>query len=154
MKAVIQRVKKAQVLVENKSISEIGPGLVVLCCVEKGDDDKVLDWIAEKLVNLRIFPDEQGKFNKSLKDIRGEILLVSNFTICGCLKKGTRPSFHLAEEPHRAENLLKILAKKIEERGIRVKEGIFGGYMEVVLINDGPVTIILQRPSNNHLHTS
>lgn len=154
MKAVIQRVKKAQVWVENKIISEIGPGIVVLCCVEKGDDDKVLDWMAEKLVSLRIFPDEEGKFNKSLKDVDGEILLVSNFTICGCLKKGTRPSFHLAEEPRRAENLLKILAKKIEEKGIKVKEGVFGGYMEVFLTNDGPVTLILQRSPTNHLHTS
>lgn len=153
MKAVIQRVKKAHVLVGNEIVSEIGLGLLVLCCVEKGDDEKVLEWMAEKLVNLRIFPDEQGKFNKSLKDIKGEILLVSNFTICGCLKKGTRPSFHLAEEPQKAENLLKILAKKIEEKGIKVKEGIFGGYMEVFLINDGPVTLVLHRSSTNPLQT-
>ncbi len=144
MKLVIQRVKKASVWVEDKLVSEIKFGLLVLVCCEKGDDEKTLDWVANKLVNLRIFSDEEGKFNLSVKDVGGEILLVSNFTVCGYLKKGTRPSFHLAEEPERAKELLNRLAKKIEERGIPVKEGIFGAQMEIYLINDGPVSLHLK----------
>jgi D-tyrosyl-tRNA(Tyr) deacylase len=149
MKAVIQRVKKASILVESELISEIGYGLLVLACVEREDDEKVLDWIAEKIVNLRIFPDENGKFNLSIKDIKGEILLISNFTICGLLKKGTRPTFHLAGEPEKAEKLLKTLSEKIKNKGISVKEGVFGAYMEVHLINDGPVTLYLEYPRKN-----
>jgi D-tyrosyl-tRNA(Tyr) deacylase len=149
MKAVIQRVKKASILVKSKIISEIGYGLLVLICVEREDDERVLDWIAEKIVNLRIFPDENGKFNLSVKDIKGEILLVSNFTVCGLLKKGTRPTFHLASEPEKAEKLLKILYEKIKNKGISVKEGVFGAYMEVHLINDGPVTLYLEYPCKN-----
>ena len=149
MKAVIQRVKKASILVESKLISEIGYGLLVLACIEREDDEKVLDWIAEKIVNLRIFPDENGKFNLSIKDIKGEILLFSNFTVCGLLKKGTRPTFHLSSEPEKAEKFLKMLSEKIKNRGISVKEGIFGAYMEVHLINDGPVTLYLEYPRKN-----
>jgi D-tyrosyl-tRNA(Tyr) deacylase len=149
MKAVIQRVKKASILVESELISEIGYGLLVLACVEREDDEKVLDWIAEKIVNLRIFPDKNGKFNLSIKDIKGEILLISNFTICGLLKKGTRPTFHLAGEPEKAEKLLKTLSEKIKNKGISVKEGVFGAYMEVHLINDGPVTLYLEYPRKN-----
>uniref|UniRef100_A0A7V6CEA0 D-aminoacyl-tRNA deacylase n=1 Tax=Thermodesulfobacterium geofontis TaxID=1295609 RepID=A0A7V6CEA0_9BACT len=149
MKVVIQRVKKASILVESKLISEIGYGLLVLACVERGDDEEVLDWITEKIINLRIFPDENGKFNLSIKDIKGEILLVSNFTVCGLLKKGTRPTFHLAGEPEKAERFLKILSEKIKNKGISVKEGIFGAYMEVHLINDGPVTLYLEYPRKN-----
>jgi len=146
MKAVIQRVKEAKVVVENKIISEIKQGLLVLACVEKGDNDQVLNWFSEKLVNLRIFSDKEGKFNLSVKDINGEILLVSNFTVCGFLKKGTRPSFHLAENPEIAKNLLQELAQKIKNKGISVKEGVFGAYMQIYLINDGPVTIYLEYP--------
>ncbi len=146
MKLVIQRVKTASVVVDSQTVSEIGKGLLVLVCAEKGDDEKVISWIAEKLVNLRIFTDKDGKFNLSIKDIGGEILLVSNFTVCGFLKKGTRPTFHLAESPESAKDLLKALADKIKEKGISVKEGVFGAYMEVKLINDGPVTLFLEYP--------
>ncbi|MGC9109053.1 MAG: D-aminoacyl-tRNA deacylase [Caldimicrobium sp.] len=146
MKAVIQRVKKAKVFIESKVFSEIGRGLLVLVCIEKGDDEKSLTWMAEKIVNLRIFSDEEGKFNLSVKDVSGEVLLVSNFTICGHLKKGTRPSFHLAEEPEKAKILIERLAMLIREKGIPVKEGLFAAHMEIELINDGPVTIILQYP--------
>lgn len=148
MKAVIQRVKSARVIIEGKIYSEIEKGLLALVCAERGDDERVVEWMAEKLVNLRIFPDEEGKFNRNVKDISGEILLVSNFTICGHLKKGTRPSFHLAEEPEKAKVLLEELAKKIKEKGIPVKEGVFGAFMEIELINDGPVTLFLQYPQN------
>ncbi len=145
MKAVIQRVKAAKVFIEGKVFSEIGRGLLALICAEKGDDDRVLEWMAEKLINLRVFPDEGGKFNKSVREVSGEILLVSNFTVCGHLKKGTRPSFHLAEEPEKAMALLEALARKIREKGIPVKEGVFGAHMEIELINDGPVTLFLEK---------
>lgn len=148
MKLVIQRVKNASVVVDSQTISEINHGLLVLACAEKGDDEKVLDWVAEKLVNLRIFPDREGKFNLNIKDVGGEILLVSNFTVCGFLKKGTRPTFHLAESPEIAKNLLQKLAQKIREKGVSVKEGVFGAHMEVRLINDGPVTLYLEYPRN------
>lgn len=149
MKAVIQRVKFARVLIEGKVFSEIGRGLLVFVCAERGDDEKALSFMAEKLVSLRIFPDEAGKFNLSVKDLSGEILLVSNFTVCGLLRKGTRPSFHLAEEPERAKALLEKLAEKIREKGVSVREGVFGAHMEIELVNDGPVTLFLQYPKDS-----
>lgn len=146
MKVIIQRVKNAELIIDSKTVSKINQGLVVFACVEKGDNLNIIDWFAEKLVNLRIFPDNQGKFNLNIKEIKGEILLVSNFTICGILKKGTRPSFHLAEHPEIAKTLLENLAEKIRNKGIPVKEGIFGAYMKVKLVNDGPVTLYLEYP--------
>ena len=146
MKVAIQRVKKASVIVDDQTISKINHGLLVLACVEKGDNEKVLDWIAEKLVNLRIFSDEKGKFSLNIKDVNGEILLISNFTVCGFLKKGTRPTFHLAESPEVAKNLLSKLAQKIREKEVSVKEGVFGAYMQIKLVNDGPVTLFLEYP--------
>ncbi|MCD6490138.1 MAG: D-tyrosyl-tRNA(Tyr) deacylase [Thermodesulfobacterium sp.] len=146
MKVVIQRVKKASIMVDDQTISEINHGLLVLACVEKGDNEKALDWIAEKLVNLRIFSDEKGKFNLNIKDVNGEILLISNFTVCGFLKKGTRPTFHLAESPEVAKDLLSKLAQKIKEKEVSVKEGVFGAYMQIKLINDGPITLFLEYP--------
>ncbi len=146
MKVVIQRVKKASVIVDDQTISKINHGLLVLACVEKGDNEKVLDWIAEKLVNLRIFSDEKGKFSLNIKDVNGEILLISNFTVCGFLKKGTRPTFHLAESPEVAKDLLSKLAQKIREKEVSVKEGVFGAYMQIKLVNDGPVTLFLEYP--------
>lgn len=147
MKVVLQRVKWARVIIEGKMYSEIGKGLLALVCVEKGDEEETLSWIGEKIANLRIFPDTTGKFNLSVKDVGGEILLISNFTLCGELKKGTRPSFHLAEDPKEAQIKLKKLTQKLEEKGLRVREGQFGAHMEVELLNDGPVTIILERNS-------
>ena len=146
MKAVIQRVKRAKVLVENKEIASINQGLVVLACVEKNDNEKVIDWFAKKIANLRIFSDEEGKFNLSIQDVKGEVLLVSNFTVCGYLRKGTRPSFHLAENPEVAEEMLKSLQKKLESMNIPVKTGKFKAYMEVEIVNDGPVTLFLSYP--------
>lgn len=150
MKAVIQRVKRAEVRVEGRVVSRIDRGLLVLVCVEKGDDDRIINWFADKIVSLRVFSDEAGKFNLNVKDVAGEILIVSNFTVCGTLKKGTRPSFHLAEEPTIAEALILKLRDLMEEKGIGVKLGVFGAHMEVELINDGPVTVVLERsnPAN------
>lgn len=141
-------------IVDDEIVAQIGRGLLVLLCVEKGDDEGVLKWFAEKLVNLRIFPDEAGKLNRSLKDVRGEILIVSNFTICGELRKGTRPSFHLAETPERAERLLNEMVTMIEGMGIMVKTGVFGADMKISLINDGPVTIILERKGKDSVALS
>ncbi|NPA40509.1 MAG: D-tyrosyl-tRNA(Tyr) deacylase [Thermodesulfobacteria bacterium] len=146
MKCVIQRVKEARVEVEGKVVSSISQGLLVLACCEKGDNEEVLKKIAKRIANLRIFTDENGKFNLSVKDIGGEVLLVSNFTVCGILKKGTRPSFHLAEEPEKAKESLEKLKALIEEYGISVKMGIFGAYMQVHLVNDGPVTLYIEYP--------
>ncbi len=145
MRAVLQRVKKARLVVEGKLYSEIGKGILALVCVEKGDDEKVLSWMAEKIARIRIFPDESGKFNLSVQKMGGEVLLVSNFTLCGELNKGTRPSFHLAEDPIQAKALLERLAKELRAKGLKVEEGVFGAHMEIELINDGPVTLILER---------
>ncbi len=145
MRAVIQRVKSAKVLIEGKPYSEIGEGLLTLVCIERGDTERALEWMAEKITKLRIFPDGTGKFNLSVMDIKGKVLLVSNFTLCGDLKKGTRPNFSSAEDPEIAKKGIERLAEKIRERGVEVKEGIFGAYMEIELINDGPVTIILEK---------
>ena len=146
MKAVIQRVKSAGVRVEGKEVSSIGKGLVLLVCVEKEDDEKVVEWFAKKVVSLRIFADSEGKFNLSLRDVGGEVLLVSNFTVCGFLKKGTRPSFHLAADPEKAEASLQLLKEKIEALGVKVKTGVFRAYMDVELVNDGPVTLFMSYP--------
>ncbi len=145
MKAVIQRVKKARVIVEKEVFSEIGKGLLVLLCVEKGDGEKEIEWFAKKILSLRIFEDDEGKFNLSLQDIKGEVLLVSNFTVCGILKKGTRPSFHLAEEPEKAKEILEKLKERIEKEGFSVKTGKFKAHMEIELVNDGPVTLFLEK---------
>ena len=146
MKCIIQRVREARVEVEGKEVASISQGLLVLACCEKGDDEEVLKKVAKRIVNLRIFTDENGKFNLSVKDIGGEILLVSNFTVCGILKKGTRPSFHLAEEPKKAKELIEKLKELIEEYEIPVKMGVFGAYMQVYLTNDGPVTLYIEYP--------
>ncbi len=149
MQLVIQRVKRACVKVNSKKVSEISQGLVLLVCCEKGDDEKVISWVGEKITKLRIFSDEKGKFNLSVKDVKGEVLLVSNFTVCGFLKKGTRPSFHLAESPEVAEKTLNALKEKIESLGIKVATGVFGAHMEVEIVNDGPVTLYLRYPLKN-----
>lgn len=145
MRGVVQRVTEAKVMVEGNVVSEIGRGLLVLICVEKNDSERIMKWFAEKLISLRIFPDDEGRLNRSLRDIGGEILLVSNFTICGELKKGTRPSFHLAETPDRAEKILNQMASMIGDMGIPVKTGIFGADMKIQLVNDGPVTLYLEK---------
>lgn len=144
MKLVVQRVKKASVTIDGKLYSEIGNGFLVLLGVEKGDDIEQVEWLAEKLVKLRVFEDENQKMNKSIIDVCGEILVVSQFTLAGNCKKGTRPSFDNAELPQKAEKMYEdfcdILAKQIP-----VKTGVFGAMMDVALVNDGPVTFILEK---------
>lgn len=142
MKAVIQRVYSADLSVEKKQVARIGKGLVVYFCVEKGDDEKLCDVFAQKLVKLRIFEDNNGKMNLSVKDICGEILLVSQFTLAADLSGGNRPSFFNAEEPSRANALYIKTADTLNVLGVPTQTGVFGADMTINQSNQGPVTII------------
>ena len=144
MKAVIQRVKEARVRVEGRTIGEIGPGVLVLLGVEIGDTLAQADWMAEKIVNLRIFPDQAGKMNLALTEVTGELLAVSQFTLAGNCAKGRRPSFDTAADPQEANRLYTYFMGKVWELGVPVQSGIFQADMEVALVNDGPVTFILE----------
>lgn len=143
MKLVIQRVLQADVTIENKLFSSIQKGALVLFGVEKDDKEDMLEYYARKLLKLRIFEDENGKMNKSLIDINGEILAVSQFTLCADCKKGTRPSFDRAMQPDIAKDYYEKFVEILKKSGLNVKTGVFGADMKVGLINDGPVTIIL-----------
>ena len=143
MKVVLQRVKYGKVTVDNKVISEIDEGIVLLWGIQKGDSSQDVDVLTHKIGNLRIFSDEFNKMNKSIQDINGEILLVSQFTLLANTSKGNRPSFVEAESPETAIELLKYVFKKLSHYGI-VKQGIFGEDMKVTIHNDVPVTIILE----------
>jgi D-tyrosyl-tRNA(Tyr) deacylase len=145
MKIVLQRVKKASVEVEQKVVGEIGQGVCLLVGVEKGDTQQEAQYLANKIVELRIFPDGEERMNLSLLDIQGEVLAVSQFTLAGSLKKGRRPSFDNAEEPEKAERLFCYFVDLLKQRGVKVETGIFGALMEVNLVNDGPVTFFLEK---------
>jgi D-tyrosyl-tRNA(Tyr) deacylase len=136
-------VSHASVTVEGESVSEIGRGFLVLVGCERGDCEKDADYIAKKLVNLRVFPDEDDKMNLSIKDAGGQMIIVSQFTLLGQTRKGNRPSFINAELPEAADRLYTDVVRKVKEAGISVGTGVFGAHMDVSLINDGPVTIIL-----------
>ena len=145
MKAVVQRVLKASLSVDGKLVSEIEKGMVVFLGVKNGDDEKELNKIIAKISKLRIFEDENGKMNLAVKDVGGQILLVSQFTLLANCKDGNRPSFIMAERPERA-NMLYLQAKELlQSNGIEVKTGIFGADMKVSLLNDGPVTILIEK---------
>ena len=144
MKGLIQRVKKASVTIDNKIYSEIKEGILVFLGVEKGDNTDNADKLADKISKLRIFEDDEGKMNKSVQDINGEILVVSQFTLLGDCKKGTRPSFDKAELPQKANELYEYFTGLIREKNIPVKTGVFGAMMDIELINDGPVTFMLE----------
>ena len=143
MKAVIQRVKKASVTTNNELYSDIGQGILVLLGVEKGDDFEQAKFLADKIANLRIFEDENEKMNLSLFDIKGEILVVSQFTLAADCKKGKRPSFDNAAKPETAIPIYEKFVEILKNYNIPTKTGQFGANMDVVLINDGPVTFIL-----------
>ena len=145
MKIVLQRVKNASINVDDKEISKINKGLLIFLGVGKGDSESEIDWLVNKIVNLRIFEDEQGKMNKSLLDVDGEILLVSQFTLYADCNKGRRPNFTQSENPEKAKELYLLFRKKLAQNNVIVKCGIFGADMKVSLLNDGPVTIILER---------
>ncbi|MBQ2870677.1 D-tyrosyl-tRNA(Tyr) deacylase [bacterium] len=144
MKLVIQRVKESSVTIDNKLYSKIGKGIMVLLGVEKGDTIEQAKWLSEKLLKLRIFEDEDNKMNLSIQDIKGEILVVSQFTLAGNCKKGTRPSFDNAELPDKANKLYEEFCELLS-KSVPVKTGVFGAMMDVALINDGPVTFILEK---------
>lgn len=143
MIGLIQRVKKASVTIDDELFSSINAGILVLYGVEKGDEKEKAEKIADKISKLRIFEDENGKMNKSIKDISGEVLVVSQFTLAGNCAKGTRPSFDRAELPEKANEMYEYFIKQLQDKGLPVKTGVFGAMMDVELINDGPVTFIL-----------
>jgi D-tyrosyl-tRNA(Tyr) deacylase len=143
MRAVIQRVTSATVEVEGKIVGQIGRGLLVYLGVGKPDTEQDAQFMAEKLANLRIFADEAEKMNRSVLDIAGQVLLVSNFTLQGDCRKGRRPGFDDAAEPAIAEQLYDQTANLITDKGLKVAKGVFGAYMQVKSVNDGPITFIL-----------
>ena len=144
MKAVVQRVKNTSLRVDGELISEIPFGLVVFLGVKTGDGEAQADYLAKKIANLRIFEDENGKMNLSVKDVGGEVLFVSQFTLYGDVSHGNRPSFTLAERPERANALYEYAAGALKAYGVTVKMGVFGGDMQISQHNDGPVTILLE----------
>ncbi len=145
MKVVVQRVKKASVEVNEKEISKIEKGFLVLVGVTHTDTEKEADYLVKKVTNLRVFEDENGKMNLSLKDVDGKLLIVSQFTLYGNCEQGNRPSFTEAAKPDIANSLYEYFCSKCEETGIGVQKGIFGADMKVSLINDGPVTFIIEK---------
>ena len=145
MKACVQRVLSGKVVVGGDTVAEIGKGLVVLIGFEKGDLKSHVEKMAKKVVELRIFEDSAGKMNLSLKDVRGELLAVPNFTLAADCRKGRRPSFQSSEEPVKAEEMFNLFVEKCREEGIPVQTGIFGADMKVHIVNDGPVTFVLTR---------
>jgi len=143
LRAVVQRVDWARVVVENDTVGAIDKGLLVLLGVTGDDSDRDVSWMAEKIVNLRIFEDENGKMNLSLRDVGGKALVVSQFTLYGDCRKGRRPSFVKAAEPAMAERLYESFMDAVKDLGVAVERGKFGAHMKVELCNDGPVTLIV-----------
>lgn len=143
MRAVVQRVSRASVVVEGETVGEVGNGLLVLLGVAPEDDDETARAMAAKIVKLRIFGDEAGKMNRSVLDVGGGILAVSQFTLLADTRKGNRPSFVGAAAPEQAEELYETFCLAAAEAGATVEQGIFGAHMDVRLTNDGPVTIVL-----------
>lgn len=143
MKIVVQRVSKANVEVESKIVGEISEGLMLLIGICENDSEADADWLIHKILNLRIFSDEEGKMNKSIQEISGEILCISQFTLLADYKKGHRPSFIKAAKPEIAIPIFEHFLKQIKLSNLKIESGIFGADMKVSLINDGPVTIVL-----------
>lgn len=145
MKLVIQRVKQAKVEVKGKVAGEIEKGFLVLIGITHTDTRQEADYLAKKLCNLRVFEDENQKMNRNLKDVKGKLLIVSQFTLYANCKDGNRPSFTDAAKPEMANELYEYFCEKCEEYQIEVQKGIFGADMQVSLINDGPVTIVMEK---------
>lgn len=143
MRAVIQRVSRSGVEVDGKSVGEIGRGILVFLGVQKGDLESDARYLFEKIVGLRIFEDDNGKMNLALADVDGSLMVVSQFTLLGDIRKGRRPSFVDAEEPRRAQQLYEFFVTLADNAGIPVSSGVFQAMMDVTLVNDGPVTFIL-----------
>jgi D-aminoacyl-tRNA deacylase len=145
MRIVLQRVSRARVTVEGRVTGEIGRGLLLLAGFTDGDSEDALAWMADKVVGLRIFPDDEGKMNRSVQEIGGELLVVSQFTLYGDTRKGRRPSFIDAARPEVAIPLYERFVALLRATGLPVGTGEFGAMMDVELVNDGPVTLILER---------
>lgn len=146
MRAVVQRVKRSSVSVDGKVVGEIGPGLLVLLGVHGRDTEAEMSWMINKIIGLRIFSDVEGKMNRSLTDIDGALLVVSQFTLYGDASKGRRPSFVEAAPPEIAVPLYEKFCDQARARGIKVATGEFGAMMDVELVNDGPVTLVIDTP--------
>lgn len=144
MRAVVQRVQKASVRVDGKVVGAIDQGLLVFLGVGKDDTEKDLEFIVRKIPRLRVFEDEEGKMNRSLLDVQGAVLCVSQFTLYGDCRRGLRPSFDEAAPPDMARRYYEEFLRRLQEEGVPVASGIFGAFMEVELVNDGPVTILLE----------
>jgi D-aminoacyl-tRNA deacylase len=145
MKIVLQRVLRSSVSVNDEVVGEIGRGLMILFGAEKGDADEAVNALADKVLNLRIFADDQGKMNRSCLDVQGEILVVSQFTLAGDCSRGRRPGFDNAAPPEEAERLYRNFVNALDESKLNIQEGRFGADMQVDIVNDGPVTFILER---------
>jgi D-tyrosyl-tRNA(Tyr) deacylase len=144
MRAVVQRVTRAAVTIDVVEVAGIARGLAVLACVEEGDTPSQRTWMADKLANLRIFPDDAGKMNLSLLDIKGEMLLVSNFTVAGDCRSGRRPGFDRAMKPPRAKEEFDALVEAVRALGVPVRTGVFAADIRVTIENDGPVTLVVE----------
>ena len=145
MRVVYQRVSRASVTVEEKIVGEIGMGALLLIGIAPDDSPATTLWVAEKIANLRVFEDQEGKMNRSLLDIGGEVLAISQFTLYGETSKGRRPSFSEAAPPELAEPLYETFLAELKKSGLKVEKGIFGAHMEVSLVNDGPVTLLIEK---------
>ncbi|MGN0913441.1 MAG: D-aminoacyl-tRNA deacylase [Alphaproteobacteria bacterium] len=145
MKVLVQRVKQASVAVAEETVSSVGKGFLVFVGVEKEDGEKEAEFLAKKISNLRIFEDADGKMNLSIKDIKGECLIVSQFTLAGDTSRGNRPGFETAARPEKAKPLYEFFSECVRSEGIPVQNGIFQADMQVSLINDGPVTFLLEK---------
>jgi len=143
MKALLQRVSSARVEIDGRSVGEIGNGLLVFLCAVKGDTDRDLEYIVKKVSKLRIFEDDHGKMNLSIMDVKGRVLVVSQFTLAASTRKGNRPSFDAAEAPERARALCDTFVTNLLQTGLSVQTGVFAESMAVSLTNDGPVTILI-----------
>lgn len=144
MRVLIQRVTEASVRIDDRVVGRIGTGLLLLTGIRVTDTPDQVDWMVRKVTDLRIFEDENGKFNRSLREIRGELLVVSQFTLYGNARKGRRPSFSHAAPPETAQPLCDLFCEKLRKQGFKVEEGEFAARMEVSLVNDGPVTLLLE----------
>ena len=145
MKALLQRVKQAEVSISGQCYSSIGQGLLILLGVEKGDSKTEASWLAQKIINLRIFEDSAGKMNLSVQDIQGELMVVSQFTLAGDTSRGNRPGFDKAARPEIAKPLYEYMVDELRQSGLNIATGVFQADMQVSLINDGPVTFMLEK---------
>uniref|UniRef100_UPI0011F313EC D-aminoacyl-tRNA deacylase n=1 Tax=Roseiconus lacunae TaxID=2605694 RepID=UPI0011F313EC len=148
MRVVLQRVSEASVKVDEEIVGQINHGFVALVGIGHGDDEKIIEWMADKTVQLRVFEDDAGKMNRSLADVSGGVLAISQFTLYGDCRKGRRPAFTAAAAPEVAKQLYEHYVNAIGKHGIEVQTGIFAADMKVSLINDGPVTMLLDREAD------